>query len=130
MPGVVVPLPWLRIYVKDKGDHLVAIRRPAWMGNVQVGEREIGLTNPPVLLRLEGLVGLIVAVLLYREGGGAELDLVRGPVLRADLSMAGYAAGNRVGAVAYNAAHTLVLPLILGAFGVLGDTGVGPRGLR
>src|SRR6476661_1836887 len=78
------------------------------MGNVQVGEREIGLTNPPVLLRLEGEVGqswIWFVVLFFAP----------------DLSMAGYAAGNRVGAAAYNAAHTLVLPLILGAFGVLGE---------
>ena len=98
----------------------MAIRRPASMGNVQVGEREIGLTNPAVLLRFEGLVGLIVAVLLYREVGQSWILFV---VLffAPDLSMVGYAAGNRVGAAAYNAAHTLVLPLILGAFGVLGE---------
>ena len=81
------------------------------MGNVQVGVREIWLTNPAMLLRFEGLVGLIVAVLLYREVGQSWVWFVvlfLGP----DLSMVGYAAGNRIGAAAYNAAHTLVLPLI------------------
>jgi hypothetical protein len=37
------------------------------------------------------------------------------------VSFAGYAAGPRVGAIAYNALHTEVLPLPLGAAGAVAD---------
>jgi hypothetical protein len=40
-------------------------------------------------------------------------------ILAPDLSMLGYLAGPRVGAVAYNALHILIAPLILGIAGVL-----------
>jgi hypothetical protein len=40
-------------------------------------------------------------------------------VLAPDLSMAGYLAGRRVGAVCYDAAHTELLPVALGAAGVV-----------
>ena len=38
-----------------------------------------------------------------------------------DLAMIGYAAGTRIGAAVYNAAHTTTLPLILAATGILTD---------
>ncbi len=41
--------------------------------------------------------------------------------LAPDLSMIGYAAGARVGAVAYDTAHTYALPVALAAAGVVGD---------
>ena len=44
-------------------------------------------------------------------------------VLAPDLSMLGYLAGPRVGAIAYNTAHTFALPVALGAVGVLADAG-------
>jgi hypothetical protein len=79
------------------------------------------LTNPRLLVRLEGLIGLLVAALLYRELGSSWILFV---VLffAPDLAMIGYAAGNRIGAAAYNAAHTTVLPLILAAAGNLSGT--------
>jgi hypothetical protein len=79
------------------------------------------LTNPRLLVRLEGLIGLLVAALLYRELGSSWILFV---VLffAPDLAMIGYAAGNRIGAAAYNAAHTTVLPLILAAAGILTGT--------
>jgi hypothetical protein len=44
--------------------------------------------------------------------------------LTPDLSLIGYAAGPRAGALAYNALHTEVGPLLLGAVGLLTDAGV------
>ena len=41
--------------------------------------------------------------------------------LAPDLAAVGYLAGNRVGAAAYNAAHTYVGPVVLATAGVLGD---------
>ncbi len=69
------------------------------------------------LLRLEALALLAAALCLYaRVGGGwgrfALLFLVP------DVSFAGYLAGARVGAVVYNAAHSLVGPLLLAAAGL------------
>jgi hypothetical protein len=69
------------------------------------------------LLRGEGLALLGCAVAAYWRVGGdwrqfAVLFLVP------DLSFLGYLAGPRVGAAAYNTAHSTILPLLLGAFGV------------
>ena len=73
-----------------------------------------------MLIRLEGLVGLIVALLLYRELDQSWILFVA-LFFAPDLAMIGYVAGNRIGAAAYNAVHTTVLPLILAAIGILGD---------
>ena len=75
---------------------------------------------PRWLLRVEGLALFVAAVVLYFH-----FDypwwLLLVLALAPDLSMAGYAAGTRVGAVAYDAAHTTVLPLALGVVGVLAE---------
>ncbi len=42
--------------------------------------------------------------------------------LAPDLSMLGYLAGARAGALAYDAAHTYVVPITLATVGVLADT--------
>jgi hypothetical protein len=94
--------------------------RPISMETLETNERGFGLINPGLLVRLEGLVGLIVAILLYGELDRSWWLLVV-LFLAPDLSMIGYAAGNRIGAAAYNAVHTIVGPLILAAIGVLGD---------
>ena len=77
---------------------------------------------PHVLLRVEGLVVLATALILYvdRDYSLAALGLVLAP----DLSMIGYAGGPRVGAAAYNAAHTEAIPLALGAFGAVAGSGL------
>jgi|JI10StandDraft_1071094.scaffolds.fasta_scaffold75647_3 hypothetical protein len=67
---------------------------------------------PRLLLRLEGAVVLAVALSAYAHLGGrwgwfAALFLVP------DLSLLGYLANARVGAVAYNAAHSYVGPALL-----------------
>lgn len=74
---------------------------------------------PRVLLRLEGLAILVAALVLYFDAGfGWLLLLVL--FLAPDLSFAGYAFGPRIGALAYNALHTEVLPVVLGIVGVVG----------
>ena len=66
------------------------------------------------LLRAEGLALLAIAVALFARAGGdwrvfALLFLVP------DLSFAGYLAGPRIGALAYNAMHSTLAPLTLAA---------------
>jgi hypothetical protein len=70
------------------------------------------------LLRAEGLAVLVAALALYFDSGYGWLLLVV-LALAPDLSMAGYLAGPRVGAIAYDAAHTYVLPVALAVAGVL-----------
>lgn len=72
--------------------------------------------NPRTLLRLEGFGVFIGAVSLFVILGGQWwLFLVL--VLAPDLSMIGYLRGPQVGAMVYNAAHTYLAPLVLGALG-------------
>jgi Domain of unknown function (DUF4260) len=73
---------------------------------------------PHLLLRLEGAAAGIAAIALYFDGGHAWWLLLL-LALAPDLSMAGYAAGPRVGAVTYDLAHTYVVPVALGVAGVL-----------
>ena len=73
---------------------------------------------PRLLLRLEGAALAAVALSLYLHEDYSLLLLVV-LVLVPDLSMLGFLAGPRVGAVAYDAAHTTVGPLLLGAVGVI-----------
>jgi Domain of unknown function (DUF4260) len=60
------------------------------------------------------------ATLLYFHGGHPWwLYLVL--ALAPDLSMVAYLGGARIGAIGYDAAHTLALPVALGAAGVVFD---------
>jgi hypothetical protein len=63
--------------------------------------------NPRPLLHLEGAAVLIVSLLSYHWSQGSWLQLAL-LFLVPDLSMLGYAANIRVGAIAYNAVHTYV----------------------
>lgn len=73
--------------------------------------------------RLEGLALLAVSVLAYaRFGEGWLLFAVL--FLTPDLSFFGYLAGPRIGAWAYNLAHSLIGPLLLAAAGGLTGDGV------
>jgi hypothetical protein len=74
---------------------------------------------PRIWLRLEGLAVLLAATLAYRLYTPESWLLFVGLFLLPDLSMLGYLAGPRVGAVLYNLVHTYVGPAILGALGVL-----------
>ena len=71
-----------------------------------------------ILLRAEYVAIGVSGVVLWFAQGGSLIWLV--PALLApDLSIAGYAAGPRIGAVVYNAVHNLVLALGLVGIGVL-----------
>jgi hypothetical protein len=75
---------------------------------------------PRRLLRLEGLALFAGAVALYFEAGFGWVWLLV-LFLAPDLSMLGYLAGPRAGALCYDAVHTTVLPIALGVAGVLGS---------
>jgi Domain of unknown function (DUF4260) len=72
---------------------------------------------PLVLLRIEGATLLALAVYLY-----ARLDQGWVPfavlILAPDVSILGYAGGNRLGAIVYNAFHTYLPPALLAAVAV------------
>jgi Domain of unknown function (DUF4260) len=75
---------------------------------------------PRWVLRLEGLVLLVGSLIVYFDqdyGWLLFVLLILGP----DLSFLGYLAGPRVGALAYNFAHTTVWPIGLAVAGVLGE---------
>jgi hypothetical protein len=73
---------------------------------------------PRTLLRLEGLAVLVGALVLYFHADFGWVLLVV-LILAPDLSFAGYAFGPRIGAVAYNALHTEVFPVVLGSLGLV-----------
>ena len=73
---------------------------------------------PRLLLRLEG-AALALAALYGYHRLGASWWWFAGFILVPDVSFVAYLAGTRVGAIAYNAMHVTLGPLILGALGVL-----------
>lgn len=75
---------------------------------------------PRTLLRLEGLAlfGAALAVYLHLDYSVLALLLL---FLAPDLSFVAFAAGPRVGAEVYDAVHTALWPLALGAAGVVVD---------
>jgi hypothetical protein len=70
------------------------------------------------LLRIEGLALFGVAMALYHVAGGAWW-VVAVLFLAPDLSFAAYLGGPRLGAMAYNALHATIGPLLLGLAGLL-----------
>lgn len=68
--------------------------------------------TPLIWLRIEGLCVFVLSILLYARSGASwwQFGLL---LLVPDLSMTGYWLGARVGALAYNAAHTYAGPLLL-----------------
>jgi hypothetical protein len=75
---------------------------------------------PRILLRAEGLAVAAAAIALYFNADYPWWLLVA-LVLAPDLSMVGYLAGPAAGALAYDTAHTYVLPIVLVAAGVITD---------
>jgi hypothetical protein len=72
------------------------------------------------LLRIEGLALLAGAAALYwRVGGDWKQFAIL--FLAPDLSFAGYVAGPRIGAAAYNTMHSTALPIALAAAGMALD---------
>ena len=72
---------------------------------------------PQMLLRLEAAAALAAASFAYSRLGGHWLPFAA-LFLLPDLSMLGYLAGRRVGAVCYNAGHSYLGPAALGALGI------------
>lgn len=72
---------------------------------------------PRIILRLEAVAVLIAALWAFHSGTQSWWLFVI-LILAPDLSALGYLAGSRVGGFCYNAAHTYVFPIILGAWGV------------
>jgi hypothetical protein len=73
---------------------------------------------PHLLLRLEGLAVAAAGVALYfHEDFGWILFVAL--ILAPDLTFAAYAFGPKLGAIAYDAMHTEIFPVALGALGVL-----------
>lgn len=71
---------------------------------------------PKLLLRLEGAALMAAALFYYGQAGG---DWGRFALLFLfpDLSLLAYLAGPRLGAIAYNLAHTTIGPFAYGALG-------------
>jgi hypothetical protein len=78
---------------------------------------------PAVLLRLEGVAVLGASIALYADGGWSWLAYVL-LLLAPDLSMLGYFAGPRAGALVYDLVHFSALPVALGTAGVVVDSGL------
>ena len=76
------------------------------------------LTQPGILLRIEGGVLLAVSALAYWANGGGWV-LFALLILAPDVSMLGYVLGAKAGAAAYNVVHSYALPAGLAAFGLL-----------
>jgi hypothetical protein len=72
--------------------------------------------GPRLLLRLEGAALLLLGVMLYAKTA-MPWWLFAVLFLTPDLSFLGYLAGPRVGAIAYNSAHTLLGPIALALAG-------------
>jgi hypothetical protein len=80
------------------------------------------VSGPDVILRAEQVAIFLAGVIAYLVLGGSWLLLL--PVLLAiDLSMVGYLAGPRFGALTYNVGHNLVLALAV--FGIGCWSGIG-----
>jgi len=77
-------------------------------------------------LRFEGFAALVTATLLYRHFG---LNWLWFGVLflAPDLSMLGYVAGNRLGALTYNLGHTYALAAVVLGAGLVSDMMGAPR---
>jgi hypothetical protein len=76
---------------------------------------------PRHLLRAEGAAVALAAVAIYFYAS-YPWWLLLVLALAPDLSMLGFVAGPRVGTAVYNAAHTYVTPVLLGALGVVTET--------
>ena len=74
---------------------------------------------PRVILRLEGALVMIAGLAAYFAMGGS-WGWLAALILLPDLSMLGYLAGPRIGALTYNAGHSHLAPAMLAAAYALG----------
>ena len=75
-----------------------------------------------IILRAEHLATLCAGIGLWFANGGSPFLLLPAWLL-VDASMIGYLGGPRLGSITYNAAHNLVLPIVLLGLGWWTDTG-------
>ncbi len=71
------------------------------------------------ILRLEALALAVASIVAYRVAGGG-WGMYAALWLIPDLAMVGYLANPRVGSIAYNTTHNLVLPALVCAVGLFG----------
>lgn len=78
------------------------------------------MINPRLLLQLEGAAVFFIGIVAYgwNHGGWGLFVLL---FLLPDGSMIGYFANARIGALLYNAVHTHIGPLLLGAYAIATD---------
>ena len=89
----------------------------SWCGCARSAAFKLHLMRPVDLaIRLEWVAVAVVGIVLYALSG-TSWWLFALLILAPDLSMLGYLAGPRVGAVAYNALHILIVPLLLALAG-------------
>jgi hypothetical protein len=84
--------------------------RPTTLHESTAAESGVVTGRPLVLLRVEGAALLIAALVAFSFTGQAWW-LVPAALLLPDLAAVGYLVGRRVGALAYNLAHSTTLPL-------------------
>jgi hypothetical protein len=82
------------------------------------------ISQPRLLLHLEGLALLVGAVALYSQHSADWLAFIL-LLFVPDISMIGYLANPRLGAAIYNLAHTYSLPLALGLVALAGGWSLG-----
>ena len=84
-----------------------------------MAERHAGAVEgmPRLLLRLEGAALALAAVYMFNRLGGNWWWFAL--ILVPDLSLLAYFIGTRPGAIAYNAVHITLVPLVLAALGFL-----------
>jgi hypothetical protein len=75
---------------------------------------------PTRILRIEGAVALTAAVLVWAHAGVGSWLVFALAFVVPDISMIGYVKGPRVGAFAYNMAHTYAAPALLAVLGLSG----------
>jgi hypothetical protein len=95
------------------------------MQNIMLGnetqsanEKQSGLSQPRLLLHLEGLALLITVGIIYGQISGDWL-LFAVLLFVPDVSMLGYMVNKSVGATVYNLGHFVGLPLALAGIGVM-----------
>lgn len=80
----------------------------------------MALSGPKMLLHAEGLLVLAASCFAYWKLGGSWSYFAL-LFLAPDLSMMGYLAGRKIGALSYNSAHTYIAPAGLAAAAYVAD---------
>lgn len=89
------------------------------LGHRHVHAQAVGAATgtPRLILRLEAASVMVAALAAYARVGEGWLTFAV-LFLVPDLSMLGYLGGRKLGAAAYNAGHSYLLPAALGAIGL------------